>query len=458
MARRVVVVGAGVAGLAAAHRLLRDDPDLELTILESDRAPGGRLGSVDVAGLPIEAGPDAFVARKPSAVELCRELGLELDAPGARGAFVWTRRGLVPLPPGALGIPAEAESLLRWPGLSRRGRLRAVGDLVRRSATTQDDEPLGELLRRRLGNEATETLVAPLLAGLFAGDVDHLGVRATFPELAEWERERGSLIRGAKASLDAGRDAGPIFLRPRGGTGELPRALSASVGRERIRTRVAGEGVERDGDAWVVRSGDRLLGADAVVVATPAHVAADILAGVAPAAAAPLRRIAYVSTAVVALVYPDDTGDALPPMTGFVVPAGRAPMTAATFLSRKWPEAAFGTRAVLRCFVGAAGSEDVLEADDDEIVDAVCRHLAALLPLPERPTHSAVVRWPRSMPQFEVGHLELVRAIDEGLPPGIVVAGNATLGVGVADAVRSAHEAADRVRMHLTRSVGTETR
>lgn len=185
--------------------------------------------------------------------------------------------------------------------------------------------------------------------------------------------------------------------------------------------------------------------ADAVVLAAPAFVASDLLSDVAPAAARRLAELAYVSTAVVLLVYGEGTGDALPEATGFVVPSGRAPMTAATFLSRKWPNAAFGTRAVVRCFVGAAGSEDVIDAADEDIVDAVCRHLAAVVALPDRAAASSVVRWPRSMPQYEVGHLERVAAIEASLPAGIFVVGNAYRGVGVADVVKGANEVAERV-------------
>jgi oxygen-dependent protoporphyrinogen oxidase len=164
-----------------------------------------------------------------------------------------------------------------------------------------------------------------------------------------------------------------------------------------------------------------------------------------------------VSTGVALLVYDDGTGEALPDATGFVVPSGEAPMTAATFVSRKWPDPAFGTRAVVRCFVGADGSEGVLDAPDGDIVDAVCRHLAAALPLPGRPVASAVVRWPRSMPQYEVEHLDRVEAIESSLPPGIFVVGNAYRGVGVADTVRGANEVAERVRSHLAGGrIGTE--
>jgi oxygen-dependent protoporphyrinogen oxidase len=240
-----------------------------------------------------------------------------------------------------------------------------------------------------------------------------------------------------------------MFLRPRAGVGELPRALLERVGPPRVRLGTPVRSVERDGEAFAVRTAREAVDAQAVVLATPAFVAADLIRGIDVPAAGNLAAIRYASTGVVHLVYPEDTAEALPEATGFVVPRGRAPMTAATFVSRKWPEVAFGTRAVVRCFVGAVGSEDVLDEADEDIVEAVCRHLAAFLPLPGHPTASSVVRWPRSMPQYEVGHLERVRAIGASLPPGIFLTGNAYHGVGVADAVRSAGLAADRVRVHL---------
>jgi protoporphyrinogen/coproporphyrinogen III oxidase len=451
---RVVVVGGGVAGLATIYRLLRTDPTIEVTVLEAQQRIGGLLMTAEVGDLVLDAGPDSFVARKPWAAELCRELGLALAEPGAHGALAWTTRGLVPLPSSALGIPADIDDLLRWPGMTRAGRLRALTDLVRRKRPRADDESLGALVRRRLGDEAAEVLVAPLLGGLFAGDIDRLSVRATFPELDGWERDFGSLIRGARTAVRASRAAGPMFVKPIGGVSRLPEALGAAIAPERIRTAMPATEVAADAAGFVVHTRHADLPADAVVIVTPAYVAADLLGSAAPAG---LREIPYAGTGVVLLAYPEGTGDALPSATGFVVPSGAAPMTAATFLSRKWPDPAFGDRAVVRCFVGAFGSEDVLEADDAEIVEAVCRHLAAALPLPERAEATSVVRWPGSMPQYEVGHLERVLSILEELQPGIFLAGNAYRGVGVADAVRSANEAAGGVLAHLAGvAAGTE--
>jgi oxygen-dependent protoporphyrinogen oxidase len=451
---KVVIVGGGVAGLATAHRLLEADPAIDVTVLESEPAVGGRLRTATVGDLRLESGPDSFVARKPWAVDLCRELGLELLEPGARDALIWTERGLVPLPESALGVPTDLDEIVRWPGLSRRGRARVLTELVRKPRPPKTDESIGSLVRRRMGDEVAERLTGPLLGGLFAGDVDRLSVDATFPELARWERAFGSLIRGARAAVKAATDAGPMFLRPEGGVGELPRALLGSVGPARVRLGTRARAIERERRSFAVRTDRDALSAEAVVLAAPAFVSAELVRGLDVAGAENLAGVAYASTGVVHLVYAEGTADALPEATGFVVPRGRAPMTAATFVSRKWPEEAFGMRAVLRCFVGAVGFEDVLDEPDEDIVEAVCRHLAAFLPLPERAEASSVVRWRRSMPQYEVGHLERVRAIESILPAGIFVTGNALHGVGVADAVRSAGETAERVHTHLAGAIG----
>ncbi|MFB3739446.1 MAG: protoporphyrinogen oxidase [Candidatus Velamenicoccus archaeovorus] len=452
MSARVVVVGGGVTGLTAAHRLLGTRPRPEVLVLDAGDRAGGKLASARVADLELEAGPDSFVARKPWAVELCRELGLGdgLEAPAASGTFLWTDHGLEPLPRTAMGIPADPSELVTWKGMSLGGRLRALQDLVRRAPRVVGDESIGSLCRRRLGDEATDVLVAPLLGGLHAGDVDRLGVAATFPELARWERDRGSLIRGAKAALGAAAGAGPMFLKPRDGTAALAEALAAAVGPERIRLRTRAIRVALDGDGVVVTTEREDLRSDAAVLAVPAYVASELLEDPAPASAAESAGIPYASTGVVLLAYGDGSAEALPDATGFVVPAGRAPLTAATFLSRKWPRPGYGSRAVIRCFVGGVGAEEVVDAGDEDVVAAVARYLAAALALPPRPAAASVVRWRQAMPQYEVGHLERVARVREGLPAGIVVAGAGFDGVGIPDCVRSAQRAADAVLEHLT--------
>ncbi len=455
---RVLVVGGGVSGLTVGFRLRSADPGLNVTLLEAESRPGGMLCSVTVGGLVLPAGADSFVARKPWAAALCHELGLELETPGTAGAYLWTDRGLVAYPRDtAFGIPGDVGDVMRWPGLSGAGRRRALQDLVRRRRRSTGDETLGGLLRRRLGDEATDLAVGPLLAGLHAGQVDRLSVLATFPELAAWEASQGSLIRGAQATLRLGgrADPGPMFIRPRGGVERLTQALSSLLG-ERIRTDAPATELRPNDGGWLVLAGSDAFPADAVVLSVPAAAAAPLLGPISSAAAAGLGGIPGASTAVVLLVYPRGTGGSLPEGTGFVVPRGKAPMTACTWLSNKWPSKAFEDRAVLRCYVGAAGEEDVLEAADAELIDACARHLAAALTLPSEPEHAAVVRWPASMPQYELGQVERVAEIRDSLPPGIFLTGQAFDGVGVADCVRAADATAAAVIAWLMSTARTE--
>jgi len=435
---RVAVVGGGIAGLATAFHLARAGADP--VVFERDDVPGGIVAPpIEVGDLWLEPGPDSLAARKAWGADLCRRLGLTLIAPGASGAFLWTDTGLVPYLSGtAFGIPGDVGDVLRWAGLSRRGRVRALADLVKRKRRDGAEETLGGLLRRRLGDEATDLAIAPLLAGLHAGDVDRLSASATFPELLAWERTQGSLIRGAQAAQRSARGGrpGPLFVRPSGGMRDLIDALADSLG-DRIRT---GAEVMHVGDREV-QLVDGAEPVDAVVLACGASPAAEVLEHAAPTE---LSSIRSVSTGVVFLVYPSGTADALPDGTGFVVPPGLAPMTATTFLSRKWPDERFGDRAVVRCYVGGAGDEDVLDAPDEDIVAACAKHLSAVLDLPE-PSASHVHRWWGAMPQYEIGHLDRVRRIREALPPGIFLVGSAFDGVGVSDLARAAEETASLV-------------
>ncbi len=436
---RVAVVGAGIAGLTTAYRL--SEAGIDVAVYEASDRSGGKLADVQVGDLTLPAGADSFVARKPWAVELCRELGLgaELVSPGVSGAYLWTDRGLVAFPKEApFGIPGDVADVFRWPGLSNAGRRRAAQDLLRRRRKDDVEETLGGLLRRRFGDEATDRAIAPLLAGLYAGDVDRLSARATFPELLAWERSQSSLVRGSQAAARAARnaDAMPMFMRPRSGVARLVEALNDRLG-DRVHLDAPTASLEAVGDA------------DAVVLAVPAFEAARLVRSPSTAAADDLDGIPYASTGVVLLVFGEGTQGALPDGTGFVAPRGRASMTACTWLSSKWPDPGFGSRAVVRCFVGAVGDEDILEAGDDDLIDACARHLSAVVALPERPESAAVVRWPRSMPQYELGHIDRVKRIRSNLPPGIFVVGSAYDGVGIPDCVRAAGETADRVVEHL---------
>lgn len=464
--RHVVVVGGGIAGLTVAYRLVRSSNGIpiEVTVLEARPRAGGKLRTIEVGGIAVEAGADSFVVRKPWAVELCKELGLggELVVPGALGASVWTGGRLIPFPErSAFGIPTDVERFLRWPGLPLSARLRVVADLLKRARQGGSDESLGSLVERRLGRPALDGLVGPLLAGLHAGDPDRLSVQATFPELQAWERGHDSLIRGARAAVKARPEPGDttpgaMFATVWGGLSRLVESLETAIGPGRIRRSATVSSIRRAEDSrrsLVVEAGDaEPLAADAVVLATPAFESAKLARGLAPDAAGDLERIPYVSTAVVVLVYPAGTAERLPDGTGFVVPLdAKATITACTWLSNKWPQDEYGDRAVLRCFVGRAGHESAVDLPDDDLVSAVRADAEAATPLGASPEAWRVVRWIDSMPQYEVGHIERVARIEGAMAatPGLFVTGSAYRGVGIADCVKQAGRAAAGVRAYL---------
>ena len=453
MSRRVVVVGAGITGLTVAYRISHAPVAAEVLVVETDPEPGGVIRSVRAGDLELEAGPDSFLVRKPWAMDLCYELELEgeLVPQGATASQILTPRGLLPVPPGRLGVPASAIAVARWKGMSVTARLRAMAEPVVPRRHGDRDTSVGALLRRRLGRGATKALVGPLLAGIYAGDIDRLSVEAAFPELAQWERELGSLRGGARAkTLPVRRvPAGPAtpFATIRGGLHRLPDALADALGRGRLRmgSTVVKLGREEHGPFRVVTADGEDLPADAVVLTTPAATSADLLAEVAPAASERIREIRSASTAIALFVYPKGTNRLLPEASGFVTPRGSMPITAATAVSKKWPRQAFGSRAVLRAFVGGAGLEDELDHADEEILSSAQRALAAAYRLSAEPEHAVLVRWPGSMPQYAVGHLDLVSAIDASLPAGLYVAGGAYRGIGIPDRIREAGAIADRV-------------
>ena len=456
---RIVVVGAGIAGLAAALRLRRHDPSLDVDVLEATARPGGGVAEVAVGDLRLPAGPEALYARRPAGVELCRELGIDLMKPAASGMWLWTDRGLVEYPSHApFGIPSELGDVFRWPGVSRRGRRRALGDLVRRKRRSGEDGSIGSLLRRRLGDEATDRAIAPLLSDPFGGAVDRLSVRATFPELPAWEASQGSLLRGSMATMRDARRAelGPLRLRPEGGVEVMVERAAAELG-PALRTGARVEAIVPDGAGWSVRiEGTAPVRTDAVVLSVAADGVRRVLGPAGAVAGADLATIPNVSRGVVLLVYPAGTAERLPYGSGFVVPAGAAPMTACSWFSSVWPSPAFGTRAVLRCTIGGDGQEEVLGGDDADIFEACARHLAAMLPLPEVPQHAEVVRRPHAAPQYLVGHVERVARIRDALPAGIFVAGKSFDGVDVASCVASAGTAAEQAATFV-RSIDRET-
>jgi oxygen-dependent protoporphyrinogen oxidase len=452
-ARRLVVVGAGITGLAAAFEWRRRRPDDEIVVLEAGDRIGGKLQRVRLAGHWYDTGPEAVLARVPEAVRLIEDLGLgdRLVAPATTQASVVLPDGRHPLPPGTvLGVPSSADGLAGFLSPAGVARVRAEPALPR--LVLDGDVAVGTLLRERLGDEVVDRLVEPLLGGVYAGRADELSLAATMPALAAELPAAGSVLAAAAASRNAGArsrgDAdGPVFATVQDGIGALPDALVAACGAV-VRLRTPAHAIRRTATGFELSVGPtaapELLAADAVLVAAPAGKAARLLEELAPGAVEPLRGIPYASMAVVAMAFPAQDVDA---GSGLLVPpvAGRL-VKGVTVSSAKWPHLAGGEAVLVRSSVGRFRDESELQRSDADLTAAVVADVAELLGLsrPE-PLETHLVRWGGGLPQYLVGHPGRVDAIRAavGAVPGLAIAGAAFRGVGVPACIRDAHAAVD---------------
>ena len=455
--RRLVVVGAGITGLAAAFEWRRRRPDDEIVVLEAAERIGGKLHRVELAGHWYDTGPEAVLARVPEAVRLVEDLGLadRLVAPATTQASVVLPDGRYPLPAGTLlGVPASAEGLDGFLSPDGVARVRAESSLPRLSL--DGDVAVGALLRERLGDEVVDRLVEPLLGGVYAGRADELSLAATMPALAAHLPAAGSVVAAAAASREAGLrsrgdDDGPVFATIVDGIGSLPEALVAASGAV-VRLRTPAHALRRTAAGFELSVGPaaapEVLTADAVLVTAPAPKAARLLGEVAPGAVEPLRGIPYASMAVVAMAFPAQDVDAgsgllVPPITGRLVKG-------VTVSSAKWPHLAGspGGRGALlvRSSVGRFRDESELQRSDEDLTRAVVADVADLLGLdrPE-PLETRLVRWGGGLPQYLVGHPARVDAARAAVSavPGLAIAGAAFRGVGVPACIRDAQHAVD---------------
>ena len=451
----VAVIGAGVSGLTAAHALRRDHPGLEVTVLEGSDRVGGILHTSSVGGLPVDAGADAFLARVPDGTRLVHELGLAdaLVSPATGAASVWTGGRMRALPSGTLlGVPGSLRELARSRVLSPAGLARAAGDRVLPGRALDGDVAVGELVGRRLGRQVVDRLVDPLLGGVYAGRADDLSLEATVPQLAALVGEHRSLLRavGSRPAPDAD---SPVFHSLRGGLGQLTDALAAPLG-DGLRLQSPAALIERVGTAWrITMVGGRALVVDAVVVATPAPVAARLLRYAATPLSAELAAVDTASVAIVTLALPRGSLAGAPTGSGFLVPASEGRLVkAVTFTSAKWAHLDRGDVVLARCSVGRAGEPP--PASDDDLLAGVLADLRASVGLTAAPVDVRVSRWVDALPQYAVGHRARVERITAALAglPGLALAGSAYDGVGIPACIRSAEAAAAQISTHLRRS------
>jgi oxygen-dependent protoporphyrinogen oxidase len=466
MTRRVAVVGGGISGLAAAWELSGavhspTDP-LEIFVLEGSDRLGGMLLSDELAGRVVDMGADGFLGRRPEAIELCREVGLEdmLVPIAARGASVWSRGRLRILPAGhAMGIPTRF-----WP-TARSGILGVGGSIgLARDALLPrpdvrgpiGDRAIGPLVARKLGRRVVDQLADPLIGGIHAGLVDDMSAAAVFPPLLAAAHRRGSLMRALRAETpEPDPDGPPLFWAIKGGMVALVGALSAALERRGVKLVVSSsvESLQRDGNSWAL-TGAHPVRADAVVLALAAPVAARLLQPHDDEAAALLTAIDYASVTVVTFRAPDDCVPAELSGTGFLVPRrsvpkGREPwaVTACTYLDRKWPHLAREGEVLLRASLGRIDDARADEWSDADCAARAWEELGALAGVTGQPTEWTVVRHRQAFPQYRVHHLLRTAGVEAAVARlgGLAVAGSAYRGVGIPACIASGRAAARAV-------------
>ncbi len=463
MTHHTLVVGGGVSGLVTAWSLLRRARELGLdaavTVLEASHRTGGNLVTDRVDGFVIDGGPDSWIASKPAASALCRDLGLgdELIETVAANRRIYVAHGaaLAPMPEGVvLGVPTRLRPMLGSPLLPWRAKARLVLDraLPFSARHGDDDEALGAMVARHLGRDVVSAFTEPLLAGIYAGDAWSLSARSTFPALVDAARRGGSLMVNARAAVPKrfpGAAPASMFTSLRGGVGTLIDALANALPPATVRTGTAARSVAREGARYVVTTATgESIAADAVVLAMPMQRSAALVRGLDETLAARLDALGWSSVATVFFAFPKAAIGRALDATGFVVPKreGRR-ILASTWVSSKWPGRAPDDTVLLRVFLGGLGHEDRASLPEDELVAMAREELSALVAVRGEALWTRVYRFLGTSPQPTVGHAARVGVIREALKnhPGLMTIGAGFEGVGIPDVVALARRTGERI-------------
>jgi protoporphyrinogen/coproporphyrinogen III oxidase len=454
MAFDVVVIGAGIAGLTTAYDLSRDGASV--CVLEASGRAGGVILSEQVDDFTIDAGPDSLLVQKPEAIALCRELGLGdrlVSTKPPRLAYIQHAGRLHALPAASvLGIPTRIGPFLRTTLFSWPGRLRMGAEALVPARRDDEDESIGSFMRRRFGQEATDLLAEPLLAGIHAGDVDKLSLKSLFPRFRQAEREHGSLLRAFASQKRTAAITDGAFRSLPGGLSEISGALARVLGPDRLLTNARAIALDGRGPFVVRTAGGGRFECRAIALTVPAFAAATLLRDRDPELARLCDDTRYVSVATVALAFERDAVGHPLNGSGYVVPRSEGNgILAASWLSSKWPHRAPEGRVLMRTFIGGARDPDALNRRDAELVATSIAALRPVLMITGEPLFTRTYRWDRANAQHEVGHLDRLQAIERALThhPGLFVTGSGFRGVGIPDCVADARRTAQAIRRFL---------
>lgn len=460
--KKVVIVGGGIAGLASAFYLqkmiLENHLPIEIQLIESSHRLGGKLQTVRRDGYTIERGPDSFLAKKTSIIRLAKEVGMEGQlVPNATGkSYVLVDDKLHAMPGGSImGIPTEIGPFITTGLFSVPGKLRAAADFILPRSESEKDQSLGQFFRRRLGDEVVENLIEPLLSGIYAGDIDQLSLMSTFPQFYEVEQKYRSLIIGMKRTTpshpkqkDAMDKKKGGFLTFRTGLQSFVEAIEARLNPKII---LKGHRVDKiiksEHDYEVLLNNGESIKADTIIAATPHQITQSIFSDYR--FFAPFKSVPSTSVATVALAFPEEAIKNDIDGTGYVVSRNSDySITACTWTHKKWEHSTPKGKVLLRCYVGRAGDETIVDLSDDQIIKIVLDDLKRTMNITLNPDFSIVSRWKKSMPQYTVGHKQRLAKIQEQMKkelPGVFLAGASYGGVGVPDCIDQGEAAVQNV-------------
>ena len=454
----VLIAGGGIAGLSTSFELHRLGVSSIVVVEQAPRA-GGVILSEEIDGYTIDAGPDALLVQKPQGLELCEQLGLGdrlVPTKPPRLAFIQRNGRLHALPANSvLGVPTRVGPFIKTGLFTWAGKLRMGAEWLVPPRRDTSDESIGAFMRRRFGGEAATYLAEPLLAGIHAGDVDRLSVRALFPRFVEAEREYGSLLQAfsRRPAAEHARDGHGAFRSLPGGLSEMVCALVAALPSGTVRLNAAVTRIGNGGNGpFRVETGARAFDARAIVLSTPAYVTAQLIGDRDSELARLCGEIPYASTATIAMAFRREALAHPLNGSGFVVPRVEGTgILAGSWLSSKWPNRAPDDRALLRTFVGGARDSAALERSDAELVTLSLAALRPLLGITGEPLLTRVYRFERANAQHEVGHLARIEAIERALAqhPGLFVTGSGFRGVGIPDCIADGRATARKISQWL---------
>ncbi len=467
--KRVAVIGGGISGLAAAHRLHELEPSLEVTLLEAGDSLGGVLQTVRKDGFLIERGADNFITNVPWGLDLCRRIGFEdqlLETNSAhRQAFVVSRGRLRKIPEGFIIMaPSRIWPIVSTPIMSPLGKMRMAWEYFIPGRPSEEDESLASFVRRRFGSETYDRLVQPLIGGIYTGDPEKLSVRSTMPRFAEMERGHGSLIRaiwkqaGKQRAQTQGSSGArySMFVAPRDGMISLLQAIVDRLPESTVRTGTRVERLQRSGDGgWTLTTTGQQPESrryDAVVLAANASSSADLVADLDRQLADALGQIPHASCSIVSLAYDRDQIAHAMDGFGFVVPAvENRKILSGSFASVKYPGRAPDGQVLVRAFIGGQLQAELAELPDDELTEIACDELGQLLSISGKPNLVLISRYRDAMPQYYVGHIDRIARIEKAAAdlPGLHFTGNAFGGVGMPFCIHKAEQAAEKVLEEL---------